>query len=159
MRERKLQRLQNYDYTREGAYFITTIVKDREHVFGKIDNGQMLLNEYGRIVEQQWKWLFGHYDYMKIDEFCVMPDHFHGIIWIVDPEFSVGNGRDRSLRKPIPQLVGAFKTTSSKLIHQSGNEHFRWQKSYHDRIIRHEKELYSIREYIKNNPKMAVNPP
>jgi putative transposase len=54
--------------------------------------------------------------------------------------------------KPLPQIIGAFKTTSSKLIHSAGGVSFRWQKSYYDRIIRNEKELQNIRQYIRNNP-------
>ncbi|MFO7736471.1 MAG: transposase [bacterium] len=70
------------------------------------------------------------------------------------------NGRDRSLRlrrrddkiKPIPELIGAFKTTSSKLIHNTENENFKWQKSFYDVIIRDDESLHRITDYIKNNP-------
>ena len=67
---------------------------------------------------------------------------------------NVVNGRDRSLLKikPLSQLIGAFKTTSSKLIHISGLNYFQWQKSFYDHIIKEENELQNIREYIKNNP-------
>jgi putative transposase len=54
--------------------------------------------------------------------------------------------------KPIPELVGAFKTTSSKKTHQAGCKEFKWQKSYHDRIIRDNEELLKIKSYIQNNP-------
>ena len=158
IRERKLLRLAGYDYTAPGAYFITACVHGRKNEFGIIENGVMQLNEYGLIVEQQWKWLFDQYDYLKTGEYCVMPNHFHGIIQI-----TVGNGRDRSLRycdrsrdekiKPVPELIGAFKTTSSKLIHIAGNNKFKWQKSYYDVIIRDDESFCRISEYIKNNPK------
>ena len=181
IRERKLLRLAGYDYTAPGAYFITACVHGRKNEFGIIENGVMQLNEYGLIVEQQWKWLFDQYDYLKTGEYCVMPNHFHGIIQI-----TVGNGRDRSLRdcdrfprdcdrfprdcdrfprdcdrslhrggkiKSIPELIGAFKTTSSKLIHIAGNNKFKWQKSYYDVIIRDDESFYRISEYIRNNPK------
>ncbi|GAB1352045.1 hypothetical protein MASR1M12_07760 [Erysipelotrichia bacterium] len=174
IRERKLLRLAGYDYTAPGAYFITACVHGRKNEFGIIENGVMQLNEYGLIVEQQWKWLFDQYDYLKTGEYCVMPNHFHGIIQI-----TVGNGRDRSLRdgdrslrdgdrfprdcdrslhrggkiKSIPELIGAFKTTSSKLIHIAGNNKFKWQKSYYDVIIRDDESFCRISEYIRNNPK------
>jgi REP element-mobilizing transposase RayT len=77
-----------------------------------------------------------------------MPNHFHGIIWIIAP---VGE-RDVKI-KPIPEFIGAFKTTSSKLIHRAGNEQFKWQKSYYDVIIRDNESLQRIREYIRDNPK------
>ena len=89
-------RLAGYDYATPGAYFITACVHGRKNEFGIVENDVMQLNEYGLIVEQQWKWLFDQYDYLKTGEYCVMPNHFHGIIQI-----TVGNGRDRSLRMAI----------------------------------------------------------
>mgnify|MGYP000378727611 CR=1 FL=1 len=80
-----------------------------------------------------------------------MPNHLHGIVIINN---YVGNGRDRSLPikiKPLPELIGAFKTTSSKLIHQLGYNFFQWQKSYYDHIIRNKKSLEKIRQYIRYN--------
>ena len=159
MRERKLNRLSGYDYSTAGSYFITICIKNRECLFGEILDGEMKLNESGKIADEQWKWLFQQYNYIRMDEYVIMPNHFHGIIHIVVGNGNidnVGNGRDRSLRqkiKPIPELIGAFKTTSSKLIHRNGNTEFHWQKSYHDRIIRNERELYRIQKYISNNPK------
>ena len=82
IRERKLLRLAGYDYATFGGYFITICVHGRKNEFGIIAGDVMQLNEYGLIVEQQWKWLFDQYDYLQIDEYCVMPNHFHGIIWI-----------------------------------------------------------------------------
>jgi REP element-mobilizing transposase RayT len=80
-----------------------------------------------------------------------MPNHCHGIL-IIDPD--VGNGRNRSLPKikPLFELIGAFKTTSSKKIHEAGLREFKWQKSFYDHVIRNDKSLYRIRKYIINNP-------
>jgi REP element-mobilizing transposase RayT len=161
IRDRKLLRLNGYDYATPGAYFITTCVHGHKNEFGIIENGAMQLNNSGWIINQQWKWLFDQYEYLRIGEYCVMPNHFHGIIWITTPVGNgrdatmqpVGNGRDRSLRdKPIPELIGAFKTTSSKLIHKIGNENFKWQKSFYDVIIRDDESLHRMTHYIKNNP-------
>jgi putative transposase len=150
MHERKKQRLPRFDYSAPGAYFVTICVKNMQCRLGEICKGNMVLNEIGEIVKKQWNWLFKQYCYTQIDEFTVMPNHLHGIIHIV------GNGRDSSLQvskvKSIPELVGAFKTTSSKTIHLVGHSDFRWQKSYYERVVRDEKELHLIREYINNNP-------
>ena len=100
-----------------------------------------------------------------------MPDHFHAIVKIVHTESdnnTVGTGRDLSLHcnnpdqnnnnlspwkyKPLDQIIGAFKTTSSKLIHQSGYNDYAWQRSYYDHIVRNTNSLNRIREYIINNP-------
>ena len=172
MRERKLNRLSGYDYSTAGSYFITICIKNRECMFGEILDGEMKLNESGKIADEQWKWLFQQYNYIRMDEYVIMPNHFHGIIHIVgNGNLSMygtvatvpygENGRSpqqynndpQQKIKPIPELIGAFKTTSSKLIHRNGNIEFHWQKSYHDRIIRNERELYRIQKYISNNPK------
>ena len=156
IRERRPTRLKGYDYSQAGRYFVTVCTKDRIHWFGDIRNGKMILNESGRIAAEQWKWLGNQYDTVTIDEYCIMPNHLHGIIGI-----AVGNGRDRSLQpndrpqpkiKPLPELMGAFKTTSSKLIHRNGLPEFQWQKSYYDRIVRTESSLNTMREYVRNNP-------
>jgi REP element-mobilizing transposase RayT len=150
---RKKMRLAGYDYTTPGAYFVTICVKGKRNSLGSIvaSDGsvcpKIALNDYGKIVETQWKWLFGNYKHISMDEYVIMPDHFHGIILIV------GNGRDRSQHvKPLPQIIGAFKTTSSKFIHSAGGLSFQWQKSYYDRIIRDEREMQNIRQYVRNNP-------
>jgi REP element-mobilizing transposase RayT len=156
MHERKRTRLIGFDYATPGAYFITAVVKDRLCVFGDINGGSCLLNVYGSIVADQWHWLHEQYPYLTEDEFVVMPNHVHGIINIPDSveKDGAGNGRDSSLQqiKSLSELVGAFKTTSSKRIHKSGLPSFRWQKSFYERIIRHDQELKRIQEYIHSNP-------
>ena len=156
MRERKRTRLIGFDYTTVGGYFVTAVVKDRTCVFGDITNGGCSLNSIGQIVADQWRWLHDQYFYLAMDEFVVMPNHFHGIINITGSVDNrrVGNGRDRSLHKikSLSELIGAFKTTSSKRIHRSGLPSFQWQKSFYEQIIRNDQELIRIREYIQNNP-------
>ncbi len=85
-----------------------------------------------------------------------MPNHFHGILIIKNILNPVGTGLDLSLQKKclsLSNIIGAFKTTSSKYIHQTGLDSFRWQRSYYDHIIRNEYSLFRIRKYIKNNPR------
>ena len=148
MNYRRLNRLGGYDYAQEGYYFVTVCVKERVEWFGNIEDGKMILNEYGKIVKQQWGWLVQHYPYLASDEYVIMPNHVHGIVVIER------NGHDRSLRKikSLSELIGAFKTTSSKIIHQAGCSDFQWQKSFYDHIIRNEQSLTQIREYIRHNP-------
>jgi len=123
----------------------------------------MELNEYGRIVERIWQWLAQQYLYVQLDTFQIMPNHFHGIIRTIDIRGNrdVGTGRDLSLPiaphpqkiKSLSELIGAFKTTSSKSIHARGASQFAWQRSFHDRIIRNKHELNAVRGYIVNNPR------
>jgi len=166
MPHRKRIRCPKYDYSLPGNYFVTICTKNRHPWFGEIVDGQMILSEVGKIVEKQWYWLEKQYGHcISLDQFCVMPDHVHGIIFINDPvgtgrDLSMINtkrvGRDRPLQKmkikPLPELIGALKTTSSKLIHQNHHPNFAWQRSFHDRIIRNEVELERIRHYIFHNP-------
>lgn len=180
MKSRKKLRLQGYDYSKDGKYFITSVTQDRIKYFGNIENKRMLKNEYGEIVERQWNWLEEQYPYIKLHVFIVMPIHIHVIIEINRAiiknnkndnlyNINAGYGRDHTLQnenknitndnpdrpikiKPIPELIGAFKTTSSKYIHLAGNRNFKWQRSYHDYIIRIEDEYDKISEYIRINP-------
>jgi hypothetical protein len=91
-----------------------------------------MLNEYGKIAEQQWHWLGEQYPYVVLHEFVVMPNHIHGIIEIKRANV-VGTGHDLSLQhdssvsikiKSLSELMGAYKTTSSKKIHLLGYEAF-----------------------------------
>ncbi|MEK7441298.1 MAG: transposase, partial [Chloroflexota bacterium] len=79
---RRSIRLQNYDYTQAGAYFITICTYNREFLFGDVVNGEMMLNDYGRIVEEYWNETPTHFPNVETDAFVVMPNHIHGIIVI-----------------------------------------------------------------------------
>ena len=164
MLNRKANRYKNYDYSSNGYYFVTICTKGRLEYFGKVIDENMILNKYGAIVQQRWLWLQDHFDYVRCGEYVVMPNHFHGIL-IIDADFNVVNvvrtSRDLSLPqrkiKSLSELIGAFKTTSSKLIHQSGFKEFRWQRSFHDHIIRDAKSLNNISQYIIDNPENWKN--
>jgi len=155
---RKPNRLQGYDYTTNNLYFVTSCVEDRVCCFGEIHNGEMTMNEYGTIAQQQWFWLGEQYSYIILHAFVVMPNHIHGIIEINGP--AVGAGRDLPLQqesivkiKSLSEIMGAYKTTTSKKIHLLGFHEFKWQRSFHDHIIRDLNSYENITNYIKNNPK------
>jgi REP element-mobilizing transposase RayT len=81
---RRSIRLKGYDYTRDGAYFVTVCTRGREHIFGAVVNGEMRPNRCGREVGRCWMWLAEQYPYVYLDESIVMPDHTHAIIVITD---------------------------------------------------------------------------
>ena len=81
---RRSIRLKGYDYTRDGAYFVTICTRGREHTFGAVVNGEMRPNICGREVARCWPWLAEQYPYVFLDEWIVMPDHTHAIIVITD---------------------------------------------------------------------------
>jgi len=234
---RRSIRLQDYDYSSEGAYFVTMCTQNRECLFGEIVNGQMILNEHGKIVEQCWNDLPNHYDNIELDAYVIMPNHFHGIIFINDTIDTVDNigaidvgaipvgaipvgaihespnvgaipespnvgaihvgaihespqqpdnespnvgaihespqqpdnespnvgaipvgaihESPRQRRKMLlPKIIGRFKMNSAKQINQIRNTSGVpvWQRNYYEQIIRNEKSLEKIRNYIINNP-------
>ncbi|HLD34327.1 MAG TPA: transposase [Patescibacteria group bacterium] len=175
MRERKRNRLQGYDYSRNGYYFITICTQDRIDWFGEIRNGEMKLNKNGEIIRQCWDDLPNHYHNVDLDVFVVMPNHVHGIV-VVD-NVSVGDGcgvvgvgfGDGKVGvglKPTPtgitatthglsEIIRGFKTFSSRRINENLNntQKFKWQRSFYDHVIRDDLSLYRIREYIINNPR------
>lgn len=79
---RRSIRLQGYDYSQGGYFFITICVQNREHVFGKIIAYKMTLNEYGLMVKHVWNNLPNHYPHIQLGEFVIMPNHIHGIITV-----------------------------------------------------------------------------
>jgi putative transposase len=159
MKERKLNRMRGYDYTEPGYYFVTICTYHRVERFGSIRNGQMILNEQGKIADACWRDLPNHYRHIRLDEFVIMPNHVHGIIIIMP----VGNRHACSLRgrgpqcngrqyETLPIVIGSFKSAVKRLIRQAGFRYFHWQKSFHDHIIRNEMSLNKIRQYIIDNP-------
>jgi putative transposase len=93
---RRSIRLKGYDYTLPGAYFITIDTWQKEQLFGNLGDGEMHLNQLGRIVRHTWNDLPNHYPHVLLDTFCVMPDHIHGIIVLIDPRQG-GSGSQRTL--------------------------------------------------------------
>ena len=157
-------RLQGYDYSQNSAYFVTLCTQNRECLFGEIVNGEMILNEYGKNVEQCWFNLPNHYHNIALDAYVIMPNHFHGIIFITDTVDNVGAIHELPLHELplqqqrrkmlLPKIIGRFKMNSAKQINQIRNASGVpvWQRNYYENIIRNEKSLENIRNYIINNP-------
>jgi REP element-mobilizing transposase RayT len=162
---RRSIRLKGYDYSSAGYYFVTICVRGGVCSMGDIVDGDMIYSDYGRIAMKSWLWLADRYDHVELDEWTVMPNHLHGILVIVDDDALGGSGRGASGRgasrsaptvgrKPLGRLVGAFKTVSSKKINDLRGRPGApfWQRDFWDHIIRNERALKAIREYIQNNP-------
>ena len=160
---RRSIRLQGYDYTRPRGYFITVCTCQRKNLFGEIIDGTMKLNEYGKIAEQYWLEIPQHFPKTELDEFVIMPNHIHGIIWIISVSVGTRHAvsqlkRTESFGKPVPgsvpTMIRSFKSAVTKKI----NEIYLkpgapvWQRNYYERIIRNKNELNRIRGYIRNNP-------
>ncbi len=161
---RRSIRLRGYDYTQPGAYFVTICTHNREPLFGQVEDGRMALNAFGRIVWEEWFRTAQVRPYVELfeDEFVVMPNHIHGIIWIVGKP--VGATRrvaptDGHPRGPAPGSLGAiivqFKSIVTKRINAlRGTPGVPvWQRNYYEHIIRNERALRAIRRYIIENPR------
>ena len=110
---RRYTRLRGYDYSQSGAYFVTVCVQNRQSVFGKVTNGRMMLSEAGRMVEEEWLKTPAVRPQVQLDEFVVMPNHFHGIIMIRNESGTVGATRRvaptiRRLAGPMVGSIGAM---------------------------------------------------
>ncbi len=84
---RKNIRLKNYDYSQQGAYFVTICVQGRECLFGKVVDGNVVLNDVGKLVDVWWKKIVDKYPTVQLGTYVIMPNHFHGIIDIVGAGF------------------------------------------------------------------------
>ena len=168
--QRKSPRWQAWDYANPGAYFITICTKDRNHFFGRIEFGEMILNAAGLMANKCWSELPDHFHDIELGEFTVMPDHFHGIIIIKATEVSdpdirpqniyskytsgdltAGQKRFRNQGKNTSSaMVGSFKSAVTRLV-RPFNKKFGWQGRFHDHVIRTPEAMERISNYIKNN--------
>jgi len=150
----------HYEYAQPGAYFVTVCVKGRKCVLSTIHNEETELTSEGEIVMQVWQDLPVHYLHIELDEFVIMPNHVHEIIWITEDEPpTVGAGlkpapTKDTKRHGLSEIVRSFKTFSARRI----NEHRQttgtpfWQRGCHDHIIRDDRDLHQHRQYIRQNP-------
>ena len=167
---RRSIRLKGYDYSQAGAYFITICAHNRECLFGEIVDEEMVLNEYGKLVEYTWADLVNHVEGIELVAFVVMPNHVHGIIDIVgagsEPARTEPARTEPARTEPaptepaptgrygLPEIVRQFKTFSARRINTLRNTSGTpvWQRNYWEHIIRNEKSYNDIAAYITNNP-------
>ena len=157
IRERKIIRKRGWDYRWPGYYFITVTAKKKFPIFGNIENSIMKLNECGIIARLFWNDLPYHFKNIRLDEYIIMPDHVHGIVEIMAPEFhndSQNTQPKHKLSGSIPAIIGSYKSAVKKYINRIDQDNnFMWHRSFYDRIIRTDEELHAIQNYIRNNPK------
>ncbi len=147
-----------WDYRKEGIYFITICTKNRAHFFGKISDGKMKLSAIGKLVEKEWLITPSIRADMNIvlEEFVVMPNHFHAIIVIGKNQYNsdyIENEQGNkfgSQSKNLAAIIRGFKsavTSKARLM----DCNFMWQTRFHDTIIRDEQMHENISTYILNN--------
>jgi len=167
LRQRKSPRLQGYDYSQSGVYFVTICTYARQHLFGEVCDGEMILNSSGEIASEELQNIPLRWTEVDIDLFVAMPNHIH-IIIILSPDEIVGtaflpsadnqNGQTGDAQKGVPtlgQIIGNYKAGVTRRLRQIADlSDIRvWQERYHDHIIRSENTLHRIQEYVLHNPK------
>lgn len=146
--KRRTNRLADWDYSSAGCYFVTVCTKDRESLFW--DVGAAIsrpeappLSPLGKAVEQAIRELPLHYPYASVEHFVVMPNHVHLLLTV-----SVADGRILSApTKSLSTMIGQMKRAVSKAAGKPI-----WQKSYHDHIVRSERDFLTLWNYITGNP-------
>ncbi len=160
--KRRSVRLRDYDYSREGAYFITICTNNRSEILGYIENSKIILTLSGSVIQDLWIEISKIYKDIELDQYVVMPNHIHGIIVITEKMDSHRRGLINQtptkwimMKNPsqtLGKIIRRFKAKASYVVHKTGFVDFRWQRNYYDHIIRNDRELRKIREYIMNNP-------
>ena len=178
---RRSIRLKGFDYANPGAYFVTLVTWHRECLFGNVINGKMRSNKVGKILEWEWLELPKRLSYVSLGVYVVMPNHFHGILFIHENVGATRQGETESpsgtetshivttnsmdgspLRPPGPKpaslgaILAQFKSRATKRIWKIPE--FKgvpiWQRNYYERIIRTDRDLQNISNYIESNPRM-----
>jgi REP element-mobilizing transposase RayT len=153
--------LKDYDYTQEGGYFITLVTRNRDKLFGEVVNGKMVLNDYGKIVDECWKSIPDHFPNVELGVHAIMPNHVHGIVLINENPPSRGTmyrapTPTEKFGKPvpgsIPTIIRTFKAAVTRDLGRKFDLSNIWQRNYYERIIRDADEANRIHLYIEANP-------
>jgi putative transposase len=164
LHQRQSIRVKEYDYTQAGAYFVTIVTHQRDCLLGDIQNGTMVLNAFGQIADECWRSIPEHFPSVELGASVIMPNHVHGIIIIsgvgATHVESVGARHASPLQNPprgapprsLGAIVGSFKSAVTKRIGREHNVTGIWQRNYYEHIIRDDKDLQRITDYIEANP-------
>jgi putative transposase len=142
--QRKSPRLQGYDYSTDGAYFVTLCTHMREQVFGTIEADTMMLSEAGEVAANCWYAIPDHYRDVELDAFIVMPNHVHGIL--------VFQGTTKTFKTFLGRVINAYKGAVTARLRKHQPDIMVWQGRFYDHIIRNEADLNRIRDYTLTNP-------
>lgn len=164
-KDRQSIRLQGYNYSQDGWYFVTICVNGFQELFGEIQGGNFIKSKWGEIVESCWNETVElRKGEVSIDLFQIMPNHFHAIIIIGDkniipniirfPDVSSKKTIFKSPSKTVGAIIRGFKASVTSKIQklEQIDDLKLWQRNYYERIIRDENELNRIRRYIQQNP-------
>jgi REP element-mobilizing transposase RayT len=161
-------RLSGFDYTSEGCYFVTVCTRAKECFFGEVVRGEVRLSPMGEIIAEEWDKTAQVRPDVILDQCIIMPSHVHGVIALTKelgprtvetPQRGVSTGSRPQIVRPsrlpshsLGAIIGQFKSACTKRIWAAAYRDFAWQPRFHDHIIRSDRSLNAIRQYILNNP-------
>ena len=149
--KRKHTRLTGYDYSAPGMYFVTVCTEDRKALLGQIvgcgdfDAPKMVLSEYGKTLEKQLKRMNEKYSHIRIDKYVIMPNHFHLLVCILEQESGASE-----TAAPYNSELSKFVSLLKRYCNREYGKNI-WQKSFHDHVVRGEKDYQKIWQYIDTN--------
>ena len=165
-------RLLGWDYGNSGIYFITICTGDREHFFGNILNGEMYLNEIGKLADTLWIDIPKQFPFIELGKYVIMPNHIHGLLTVetqfIASEITANLNQSEAIN--CVSTVGGFAGSKNPLINKNisrvirwykgrctfeiRNIHanFSWQTRFYNHIVRDQQSLKNIEDYIEANP-------
>ena len=178
-RHRRSIRLRGWDYTAAAAYSVTIVTHERDMLFGEIVGGEVVLSTFGHVAAEEWARTAAVRANVELDEFVVMPNHIHGIVWVTSrpPDAALpadvgarhrldegarhrlaptGGGRGISVAAgSLGAVIAGYKSAVARRINDLRGTPGEpvWQRNYYERIVRNERELAAIRLYILENPR------
>lgn len=156
-------RLKNYDYGSHGLFSVTINTKNQVCFFGQIvqpnnadgslGEAQLDPTEIGRIAHQYWLDIPNHFPFVELDEFIIMPNHIHGILFFNKPDYNDWKPNEFGPQsKNLGSVIRGYKA-GVKAYATTNNVEFQWHSKYYDSVVRSYRRLQNIRAYIHNNPK------
>ncbi len=159
--QRKSNRIPEFDYSQNGAYFITICTQNRRKILSCISVGTPVpgclqepaiqLLKYGLIADKYITQMTSFYDHLTVDKYVIMPDHIHLLLTIQETNGHPGTGVPTPRTSMIARFVGTLKRFCNK--EYGGNI---WQSRYYDHVIRNQKDYEEIWQYIENNPRKWI---
>ena len=159
--KRKLTRLKNFDYSAMGAYFITICTQNRRPILSRIvgtgvpDCPRIELMPYGKIADKYIKQLNNFYDHLSVEDYVIMPNHIHILLWVKSNKNVADYGQSRT---PVPTNVersnsvcSQFVSTFKRFCNKESGENI-WQTRFSDHIIRNRDDYEKHVNYIRENP-------
>jgi putative transposase len=153
----KSSRLTTWDYKSNGRYFVTICLAERVPYFGQIEDSSLVETAIGEYAKKCWQEIPGHYPFVVLDAFVLMPDHLHGVLDICKEDRTQWKtNKFEPQYQNLANVVRGFKMAVTSFA-KANHIDFCWQPRYYDRIIWNNRDLESVRNYIRDNPENWKN--